>query len=443
MSGVRDTSVQPLNPLDIALRCVDQTIRGMGYPGFQTQMLVWLAGRVDVELLSRALARLGRRHPVITSRLIEPPGQPPVWRYRRGARPELNVLQLACEERSAVMNAAAALLSASRDPSEYDPLQFHLLRRSGGGDVLVMQYSHVLMDNGATTLLVRELNELAGSGGDDRPRYEPQNVVGRYLRRVPRSQRRAASQAAIELQGHVLRGRAALVSTGEEDRPRRAELQIATRTIEPDAMQALRAGIVRLCGLPNLSMAILASALRSIRALGPPHLNGDRKYTAGIGLDLNLRSQSGAALQNLLSLVPLSVQAGDLADRAELVRVLSRQMRERLESRIDLGVLRLTNGFQRRPRHIRWVTEHLLRWTYSLWYAYFGSLDSAGDQLCGTSIEEISYAGPTWSPLGIALLANQHHGRMLLNLTYDPELVAPPLAIEFLDRVLSELDEIT
>src|SRR5687767_14046266 len=117
-------------------------------------------------------------------------------------------------------------------------------------------------------------------------------------------------------------------------------------------------------------MAILASALRSIRALSPPTLNGDRKYTAGIGLDLNLRSQSGAALQNLLSLVPLSVQAGDLADRAELVRVLSRQMRERLQSRIDLGVLRLTHAFQRRPRHIRWVTEHLLRWTYSLWYAY-------------------------------------------------------------------------
>src|SRR5688500_10153336 len=147
MSGVRDTTVQPLNPLDIALRCVDQSIRGMGYPGFQTQMLVWLAGRASVELLSRALARLGRRHPVITSRLMEPPGQPPVWRYRKGTRPELNVLQLASEERSAVMNAAAELLSASRDPSEYDPLQFHLLRRPGGGDVLVMQYSHVLMDN--------------------------------------------------------------------------------------------------------------------------------------------------------------------------------------------------------------------------------------------------------------------------------------------------------
>jgi hypothetical protein len=435
----RALSGQPLNAQDIALRCVDQSIRGMGYPGFETQLHIRLGARADIDVLRLAIERLGRRRPVITARLIEPPGGRPYWRFRHEAVPQLSVVELASNEASGVLDAASALLSARCDPAEHDPLRFSLLRRPAGGDIFVMQYSHVLMDNGATAMLVRELNQLATGRGEDSPQYEPRNVVGRYLRRVPRAQRRAATQAAIELQGHTLRGRAALLSTGAEDQPRRARLHFAARTLDAEATGALRAGIVRRCGLPNLSMAILASALRAIRELGPPQFNGDRKYTAGIGLDLNLRGDTGALLQNLLSLVPLSVQPSDLADRDELTRLLSRQMRSRLQSRVDLGALRLAHCFQRRPRHVRWVAEHLLRWTYSLWYAYFGSLDALGARFCGVEVEDVAYFGPTWSPLGIALLANQYRGRLLLNFTYDPDLVAQSLADSFLDQVLADL----
>ncbi len=434
-----NTLWQPLNPLDIALRCIDLSIRGMGYPGFETQMLVWLEGRVDAALLARAVERLGRRHPVITARLEEPPGRPPGWRLCPAAPPQLNEVPLASDDPGGVLDGAAALLSCPRDPVANDPLRFHLLRRPGGGDVFLLQYSHVLMDNSATALLVRELDELAQEGGDDPPRYEPRNLVGRLLRSIPRAVRADAAQAAIVLQGHSLRGRAALLSTGEEDRPRQAQLKIAARALDPEATRAVRAGVIRACGLPNLSMALLACAFRGIGALGPPHLTADRKYMAGIGLDLNLRGGGGARLQNLLSLVPLNAPADDLADRDELVRLLSRQMRSRLEERIDLGVLRLAHVFQRRPRHIRWVMDHLLRWECSLWYAYFGSLDAAGPRLCGAKVQDVSYVGPAWSPLGIALLTNQYGGRLRLNLTYDPELVAPPLADSYLDHVLAEL----
>ena len=107
-------------------------------------------------------------------------------------------------------------------------------------------------------------------------------------------------------------------------------------------------------------------------------------------------------LGNLIAaVIALKPFGGSAEDLQRQQRELSRQMRERLQSRIDLGALRLAHAFQRRPRHIRWVVEHLLRWTYSLWYAYFGSCDAAGERLCGTAIEEISYAGPIWSPYHI------------------------------------------
>ena len=82
------TDRQPLNGLDVALRCIDHSIRGMGYPGFETQMLVWLKGRCAAASLRRAIVRLGRRHPVITARLVEnaAPQQPPYWQLPGGAR---------------------------------------------------------------------------------------------------------------------------------------------------------------------------------------------------------------------------------------------------------------------------------------------------------------------------------------------------------------------
>jgi hypothetical protein len=114
-------------------------------------------------------------------------------------------------------------------------------------------------------------------------------------------------------------------------------------------------------------------------------------------------------------------------------------MRDRLEKKIDLGVLRVTRLFQRRPRHMQWVADHMLRWSVSLWYAYFGSLDSIGNSFCGAEIERAHYVGPTWSPLGIALLVNQHRGRLLMQLTHDPDLVPPPLAQAFLDWINRDL----
>jgi hypothetical protein len=47
--------------------------------------------------------------------------------------------------------------------------------------------------------------------------------------------------------------------------------------------------------------------------------------------------------------------------------------------------------------------------------------------------------GPTWSPVGFTLLANQFRGRLLLQATHDPDLVPNPLADQVLDWIVDDL----
>jgi hypothetical protein len=438
---------QPLNPLDAAIRAGDRSIRGMGYPGFETQMLVWLSGRLDAVRLKHALSRLALRRPVITARLMEDddcaPGSP-YWAIQ-GTPAVLHEVQLPDSEPAAVNNFAAELLSKSHDLQVDVPLRFFLLRRPHGQDVFLMQYSHVLMDKFASVQVLREIDGLSRRDHkvEDEDKVavpaEPRNLVHRWLMRLPCADRRAASSAAIKLHGRILRGRAAILGTGDEDQPRRIALQIATRSLDPDFVRALHDRSAKVCGLPNLSMAILASAFRTLGRLGPPERNADRSYVAGIGLDMKHRRHDRALLQNLISVVPIFARPAELADHDQLVRNLSGQIRERLRDKVDWGVLRLANAFQRKPRHIRWVMEHLTRWTYSLWYAYFGPLDAIGDRFCGVPIGNAYYIGPTWSPMGLSLLVNQFQGQMCFQATYDPELAGNDAGEAFLDLLLEEL----
>jgi hypothetical protein len=443
----RDTGGrQPLNPNDRALFCVDRALRGMGYPGFETQMLVSLSGRVDAARLEGAIQRLSQRHPTVTARLANPGRSGPAstdWHLRPGARCTLQQTELPSSDDAAVLDRAGQLLSTTSDPAESDPIRFHLLRRPDGRDVFLAQYNHVLMDNNATGRLVREIDTLAQVPeryAIEETLAEPHRVLERYLRRFPRSRRRAALQRAIDLQGRALRGRAVIIGTGAERALGPPKLRIATRSLSSEQTRAFQDQVLHICGFPGVSMAILGCVFRAIEHLASADRKAaSRNYVVGIGLDLNLRRRNGPFFQNLLSLVPIHAPAESLGDRDALIRSLNRQFRKDLELDIDLGVLQLTTLFSRRSRYIEWVVEHLVRYGYSLWYAYFGSLDAMGREFCGVEIERVVYTGPTWSPMGITLLANQFAGRMHFQATYDPDLVSDSLANEFIDTILADL----
>jgi hypothetical protein len=427
----------PLNAVDLALLAVDRAIRNMGYPGFETQTLIWLSGRLEADRLRRALAELGCRHPEFASRLEAGTGATARWRPQRDEPLELAEVELHSDDDSAVLSCAAEIQSTYHDPASSSPLRFVLLHRPLGRDVLLMQYSHVLMDHDAAGIVLSALSRLLTAPAVELapPLPATNHHLRSYLRRFRPEQRRAASQRAVELFGHALRGRAATLGCLDETRPRQVRLRIAAGSLPAEAAAALREQAARLCGVPSPSMVILAAVFRAMHELIGPGA-ADRNFIAGIGLDLGLR-RGRPLLQNLLSIVPIVARSEELDDADALVAELTRQMRQRLKSQIDLGVVRLMVGFQRRPRHIEWVVQHLLRWTYSLWYAYFG--DAGLSRLGDTEIERISYVGPTWSPMGISLLANSFAGQLHFQATYDPELVSPPLAEKLVEQVRSNL----
>src|SRR5260370_1431105 len=146
-----------LNATDRVMLAVDEALRQIGYPGFQTQTFLWLAGRADVTQLRAALGPLSEAHPVTVGRLAQTRSGP-CWQFRPGARLTLTEADLAGSDESTVLEHAGRLLAESHDPAEGDPVRFHLLHRPDGRDVLLLQYSHSLMDNNATPPLLRELS---------------------------------------------------------------------------------------------------------------------------------------------------------------------------------------------------------------------------------------------------------------------------------------------
>jgi hypothetical protein len=409
---------------------VDRVLRGMGAPGFETQMFVELAGRADARRLREAVARLSRAYPVVTARLIEE-GRPR-WQFRPGALAPLREVELTGNDE--VLEYAGQLLSTPADPAVSDPLRFHLLHRPDGRDVFHLQYNHTLMDNTAAVALVRQINQSTGPLVISR-----RDGIRAYLRRFPYRQRKAAMD---QLKGwsRSMQGGVAVLGRPRATPTEPMRLRLATRRLSAADTAALQGRAVRACGFPSLSMAVMASTFRALGQLTPQKWKDGCNFLAGIGVDLGLRGAEDLLLHNLVSVVPVRARSEELGDWTELTRLLSRQLRDRLADQSDLGMLQWTALHRKRPQQMRWILDLVLRIGFSLWYAYFGTLDAVGETFCGTPVEEVYYAGPSWAPMGMTLLANQWRSRLCLQATYVADSVPDALAEDFLNAIVCDLE---
>jgi hypothetical protein len=187
-------------------------------------------------------------------------------------------------------------------------------------------------------------------------------------------------------------------------------------------------------------MAVLGSVFRAMAPIASEHWAGGKNFMVGIGVDLGLRGKHGPIFRNLMSIVPMHVRLEDVEYRDEAVRLLSRELRDRLQLGADLGMLQwVTLMSRRRQPDTLWALEHGLRRGFSLWYAHFGSQDAIGREFCGAAIDDVNYVGPAWPGPGITLLINQFRGRLLFQATYLPDTISDSLASTFLDRLISDL----
>jgi hypothetical protein len=441
LSGQTDR--RPLNAMDRGMVTVNRALRSRGLPEFSTQALVWLSERIDVARLRIAIIQLSRRHPVLSARLCDS-RKGPSWQIRLGAFCLLQEESLPSTSPQAVLQRASELLATPGDPTQDDPIRFVLLRRPDGRDVIVIQYSHVLMDNGDALPLLRELDILYGTdcAAEVRPSRELPDFLAEHLRRIPFGRRLRAALRTLNVRFRKLPRNPTVLGhpvTGTS----LVKFRILTRSIDAPAVSALENQLIETCGFPCLSMAILASVFRTMQRLKAHRPEPVHDFIAGIGIDLCPRGVRRPIFQTLASVIPLHVRSEALLDRDASIRQLNDQLRERLQHDADLGTIQLASFFQQpgvvRQRFTGWSVRRLLRSGYSLWFAYFGPVDALGERFCGSPIEEMMYTASTWPPMGVTFLANRFRGRLLFQLTYVPECVSEELASDFLDGVIRDL----
>jgi hypothetical protein len=440
--GILIETGQRLNAADSALLAVDRTLREMGCPGFETQMFVWLSGRADAVGLRKAVAQISRFYPVLTSRLVESEERGwSYWRFRPRAECRLQEVALASAKPEAVLDRAARLLSTPLDHSKADPIRFYLLHRPDGRDVFLWQYNHTLMDINATVPLTLAIDRLRRNANIPAPVPPPdgqRDILRAHLKQFPLERRKSAMRNTLDLWWQGLRGGAVTLGQPHASGGTSA-VRFVTRELDIEQTRAFEARVVKACGFPSLSMALMGSTFRVIHRLAPERMKAGDSCVAGIGVDLGLRERKGLTFQNLVSLLPIRAPIADLDDRDRLLQMLSRQMRERLAEECDLGLLQCLSVLSKRPRQSRWLLDVPLKVGFSLWYAYFGALDEVGERFGGAGIERVFYTGPCWPQVGITLLANQFRGRLLLQVTYVPESVPEEVANKFLDEIIGDL----
>jgi hypothetical protein len=431
-------AAEPLNVVDRAMRSVDRALRWLGYPGFDTQLLLWLSGRLDTSLLRESLNRLAALEPLITCRLSEERGGDPAW-LANGSQVGLIETSLDTDSAEAIHAFAAEQLATPADPLARRPIRFNLIHRPAAPDVFLIQYNHTLTDSRGSLGIVQQINQLARTDSPELLQFGRQadDPIRRYLLRYPLKRRRVAVQRAIDAWWRAIKGGAATIGRPQNSCAQQ-RFRIRSITMTKEQTLALRARTIAACGFPAISMSVLAAVFRALNQQGAVR-NHNHSWVAGIGVDLGLRRPGVSVLHNQMSILPVRIESSELGSRQRAIQLLNEQLRDQLASEVDLGLLQLMRVLARRPHQMDWAVDHCLAHGFSLWYAYFGSLDEIGREFLGVPIENASYIGPCWSPIGVTLLAQEFQGRLGLQLTYLPELVSDEDANRFLARTCADL----
>jgi len=423
-----------------------QSLRQLGQAGFSCQSHVWLDGGLSETQLQSALARLARQHPVVTGRIAESDTGRIEW-VGSGAAPALRVHTLGNDDESSVWRQAEALLAEPCDLDAADPIAFHLLRRPCGRDVLIVQWIHALMDGKAPELVLAELNRLAESPSPEMmDARHPERVdanndgdITLILRRHPRKQR--FKSAARVVASHLrLPVRSLTLEPPSKPAWVFAPTRIGLRTLDVDATAQLSARVRQLCGLHNLTPAVVASVYRVIARLSPRTKRHRSIFRTDVPLNLRTPGATGPIFRNYMSFISLHAHLHELRSRDGLTTLLHRRMREQLSAGMDLGNLVMMNQMSRRPRMLRRVLmRRMQRHPLTLGFGFLGPLMPGLEAVLGVPIERFYTLNMAISPPGLTLQVNLCRGRLNLAATYVEAVVPQKLADAFLDGVVEDL----
>ena len=429
-----------LNTADRTLLTLAQSLREDGYGALADQIQVWLGGRLNVSVLRTALARLNHAHPVVTARLSREKNGSPCWRFRPGAECTLHETFLPSAREVDVLREAAAILAAPSDPAESDPLVFHLLHLPDGRDLLLVQHDHCLMDINGTKLLLREINRLSSEqSGPASPAETCEDGIRSHLRRFSLRQRLAAIWRLGKLSRDLRRSVPVTLSDATTSMPGGA-LRIAVRELDEAQTERFTTRTVQLCGFRSVSLAVLSSVFRAILRHTPRPPSDRSALFVYLGTNLRGPKDGGPIFHNLSSMLPLLVHPEEMSERDKLIRLLNRQLRERMGENSDLAFLQWAWWLRNLPRVQRRPAREVY-FRQCVNYGYMGMLAEKGDTFCGAPIERIFPVAQMYSPPALSVAPSLCGGRLILPVLYVADTVPEKRIQHFLDTLVADLLE--
>jgi hypothetical protein len=431
-----------LNAMDEAMLSVCGSLQSLGAPGFETQTIVWLRDGKQAEAIRTSIAQLSRLYPAICARLVpRSRSRSPFWQFRPDVECALQESNLSTADPADVLQLAARLLSMPRDLTTEDPIRFHLVHCAVGSAALIMQYSHALMDHTAAGLTLLEIDAIAAGRASQKEQIdarEQTGLIGPYLSGFSTKRRLQAAWRSWTHRMRGLRGEVAALHA-RTCNDTRGIFCIARRVLSEEQTRSVVKRVAATSGLPSVSMAVLGSLFRAMQRVSGGACTSQRKFVAGIGLDLGLRRGRGPIFQNGVSVVPVHASADQLEDRDALTQALNAQLRQQLTNHLDLGVVQLAALTRRFPGFVSRKTRQLLRDGYSLWYAYFGRMNAVKASFCGTQVDDVAVIAPAWSGPGLAVTVTQWQDRLAFQATYAPSIVSDQLLDNFLNVAIDDL----
>ena len=438
------TDRQYLNPADRLMLAAHDGLQRVGHSGFLCQTHVWLTGRIDVAALRTALHEMNHLYPVMTSRLVTAgPFRSPYWQYRPHAEVTLREHTPASSAREDVWRYAESLCAKPFDLHAADPISWHLLHLPDGRDVLILAFSHALMDGKAPEHVLKLLHELLGAAPDSNSRGRmirpADDDIRTHLQQAPPARRLRAVLHRLKQELRMLRS-AALVIPRSQRTWKMQPFRILVRELSDAQTSRATSRTKTLCGFPNLAPAVVAAVFRAIHALGPADEHRGRQFKTDVPLNLRPPGRSEPLFRNYMTFIRLAAATEDLADGDQLVQRLHAQMRDELRKGADLAALQLMTIM---APHAGLMTHHLKHMVkkgpLSLGFGFLGPVATGLDRIGTTPIGWLYTMNIALSPPGITLQAHQYAGRLNLVLTYIGAAVTDELAAALLDHIIRDL----
>ncbi|MDX1661651.1 MAG: hypothetical protein R3326_07660 [Gemmatimonadota bacterium] len=430
-----------LNRMDRAVLVTDRFLSSIGHPGMQCQVQVWFADRISESRLRRAVQGIVEAHPVVTGRLVPTSRLADAhWRFPVEGPEPLRVEELEDDDDRAVQ-ARAASAFAPIDLEVEPPLRLSLLRRPSQGDVLLLHFSHVLMDGKAPELLLAEMGGIdrgepapspAPGGSDELTDWYRDHSLGRRLRAGLRHAVRNYRVARPGRAGHPVR-----MAMPEAPRWGRGEVRIRGRSPGPELSSRIRRRARETVGFEHLIPVLLASLWRAVDRTCAWDRRPEAPFRAVLPISLRpSATRPVPPVCNLSSYVGVSATRPELADRAELCQTIASRFRDRLRDGAEIGGVQSLRWLGRRDDRIRRAVVDRGWRLSTMAFAYHGRDSRLSGEMFGSRVERFYNLVPAMSvpTLSVTDLNGLH-----LGLTYTPDLLTDEVADELLDAFVDDL----